>query len=160
MDPIRDIDPLCPCLLVKSDGSHFRCDMPLGVSGDLASMDFNFQSGNTRYSIPWNGIVAYISLNNPNRRIDVLPNDLKQLIADIEASLGNAIGANEQISVQLQDLASLRGEENQSTAAILQGYAKINQIHRKYKLERQVGGTIQPLNYSITVSRFKIVGTF
>jgi len=71
MDPINDVNRLCPCWIIMNDGSRHRCDAPVGLSGNLANPMYSFLSGTTQQSVQWGQISAFESIANPADRIAV-----------------------------------------------------------------------------------------
>ena len=71
MDPINDVNRLCPCWIVLSDGSRHRCDIPTGLSGNLPDPTYGFMAGTTEHAVAWREIVAFESIADPTQRITV-----------------------------------------------------------------------------------------
>ncbi|MDB5314074.1 MAG: hypothetical protein JWO38_8276 [Gemmataceae bacterium] len=71
MDPINDVNPLCPCWIIMKDGSQHHCDMPVGFSGGLADPTYTFMTVATERAVAWREIAAFESIANPAQRIVV-----------------------------------------------------------------------------------------
>lgn len=69
MDPINDVNPICPCWIIMKDGSRHRCDIPIGVSGNLFNLDYSFIDGTTENSVPMAHISAFENIGDPTKRI-------------------------------------------------------------------------------------------
>jgi hypothetical protein len=71
MDPIADVNPLCPCWIVMNDGSRHRCDLPVGLIGNHADLTYKFMSGTDEQAVAWVEIAAFVNIADTARRVAV-----------------------------------------------------------------------------------------
>jgi len=70
MDPINDIDLICPCHIVIATGETYRCDMPISLNGPVGNEYYTFISGTESKTVKWNIIRSFINIEDPQKRIN------------------------------------------------------------------------------------------
>ena len=71
MNPITDVNPLCPCWIILDDGSRERCDMPVGISGGTGGMRYDFMQGHQQASVDWSHVTRIENIADPSRQLQI-----------------------------------------------------------------------------------------
>jgi|GEM_PF-4875469 hypothetical protein len=70
MDPLNDVNGLCPCWIILDDGTRHRCDVPRSLRGNFPELQYDFVSEGESKTVRWSTIKAFESIADPSRRID------------------------------------------------------------------------------------------